>query len=222
MSELNVPESQRSVWPVAAAIAINLVPIVGVVFWGWSAFALIFLYWLENVVIGVRTLLSMAAHGLLGGGHWGAALFYCGFFTVHYGMFCFGHGAFVVGMFGRDVLGTSMFDLDGAMRIIFTQHPNLILGFVSICLWQVIQFVIFIAGGAVRRTNLQELMGAPYGRIIILHLAIIFGGFLLISLDEPVAGLVMLALLKTAFDVAEALGKAPKFIRARPSPAPPQ
>ena len=47
--------------PAALALALNLVPIAGVAFWGWSAFALIFLYWLENVIVGART-----AAGILG------------------------------------------------------------------------------------------------------------------------------------------------------------
>ena len=59
MSLAKVPTIRPLSWPVTTAIALNLIPVVGVLFWGWSAFALIFLYWLENLVVGVRTL---AAH----------------------------------------------------------------------------------------------------------------------------------------------------------------
>ena len=61
MNPAKVPTLPMLTWPVTTAIALNLIPVIGVLFWGWSAFALIFLYWLENLVVGVRTLLSMLA-----------------------------------------------------------------------------------------------------------------------------------------------------------------
>jgi hypothetical protein len=32
-------------------VAANLVPLIGVIFWGWDAFVLLMLYWLETAVI---------------------------------------------------------------------------------------------------------------------------------------------------------------------------
>ena len=37
-------------------VGFNLIPISGVFAWGWQSFDLIFLYWMENIVIGVFTL----------------------------------------------------------------------------------------------------------------------------------------------------------------------
>ena len=45
---------------VFALIAANVLPIVGVLLWGWDAGALVFLYWTENVVIGFYNILKMA------------------------------------------------------------------------------------------------------------------------------------------------------------------
>ncbi|MDZ4690165.1 DUF6498-containing protein [Terricaulis sp.] len=212
-------------WQVIAAIALNLIPLIGVAFWGWSAFALIFLYWLENVVIGVRTLISMAISGIgaremnpLG------VLVICAFFTVHYGIFCFGHGSFVVGMFGDHELGGASLDLVATARALFETLPGLRYGLASIVLWQILILILAIVRGDLAKTDPLSLMGAPYPRIIILHITIIFGAFLLLALNEPVAGLVVMALVKTAFDVAEARGKMPSFSFRR-SPAdgdPPQ
>ncbi len=190
-----------------AAIAINLIPLAGVLFWGWSAFALIFLYWLENVVIGVRTLASMIANAaVVGGVNWLGALFFGAFFTFHYGLFCFGHGIFVIALFGGQtaVIGDTMLDLAGAARALFAQQSGLLIGFASIVFWQLVQFGLFIARGEVRRVNLLELMGAPYPRIIALHATIIFGGFLLLLLNQPVWGLAVLSLVKMGWDIAEA------------------
>ena len=40
-------------------VAANLLPIVGVVFWGWDAFVLLMLYWLETAVIGFWTIVRV-------------------------------------------------------------------------------------------------------------------------------------------------------------------
>jgi len=207
MSEAKVPSLPPLTWPVAVAIGLNLIPLIGVLFWGWSAFALIFLYWLENVAIGVRTLASMFANAAVTGGmNWLGALLLGAFFTFHYGLFCFGHGVFVVALFGGEtaVIGDTMLDLVGAAHALFEQQSNLLIGFASIIVWQVVQFGLFIARGDLRRTNVLELMGAPYPRIIALHLAIIFGGFLLLMLNQPLWGLVILTLFKMGWDVADA------------------
>lgn len=211
MNAMKAPEVPTS-WPVIAAIGFNLIPVFGAAFWGWSAFALIFLYWLENLAIGGRTLLSMGANAISNGMLTGfAALFFGGFFTLHYGLFCFVHGTFVVALFGGEAGGDTMGELSGAAANLFAQQPQLYLGLLSIIAWQVVQFVRFIASGEVKRTNPMALMAQPYPRIIILHLTIIFGGFLLMALNEPVAGLVVMALVKTGFDVAEATGKGLRF-----------
>lgn len=204
LSALKVPAARALTWPIIAAIVVNLVPIVGVLFWGWSAFALVFLYWLENVVIGVRTLASMAANAwVIGRETWIAALFFGAFFTFHYGLFCFGHGVFVLALFGGNLSGDSILDVVGVARWVLVSEFNLMVGFASIVAWQVVQFVLFLTRGEVRRTNTLDLMGAPYPRIIVLHFTIIAGGFVLVLLNQPVAGLVVLALIKMAFDVAE-------------------
>lgn len=206
MSEPKVPFDRTKTWPLGLVIGLNLIPVIGVLFWGWSAFALIVLYWLENLIVGVRTLASMFANAAItGGANWLGALFFGAFFTVHYGIFCFGHGIFVMALFGGSFYGDSIIDLGGAVSKLFATQSNLAIGFASIVVWQVVQFVRFIASGEVRRTNVLELMGSPYPRIIVLHVTIIFGGFLLMLLNQPVGGILVLALVKMAYDVADVL-----------------
>jgi len=207
MSLVKVPSLPTLNWAVTTAVALNLVPVVGVVLWGWSAFALLFLYWLENVVVGVRTLASMFATAAVAGGmNWIGALAFGAFFTFHYGLFCFGHGIFLIVLFGQGIVtvGDTPLDLVAASRTLFEQQNNLLVGFASIVAWQVVQFLLFVGRGAVRRTNLLELMGEPYPRIIALHVALILGGFLLLLLNQPLWGLVVLTLVKMAADISDA------------------
>ncbi len=44
---------------VAALIAANTIPLIGVLLFGWSVFEVVVLYWFENVVLGVINVLKM-------------------------------------------------------------------------------------------------------------------------------------------------------------------
>jgi hypothetical protein len=55
--------------------------------------------------------------------------------------------------------------------------------------------------GERKRTNLQKLMGQPYGRIMVLHIAVLIGGFLTMALGSPAGLVLILVLMKTGLDV---------------------
>lgn len=44
---------------VMSLLAVNVLPLVGVLFFGWNTFNVVFVYWLENVIIGVINLLKI-------------------------------------------------------------------------------------------------------------------------------------------------------------------
>lgn len=46
-------------------------------------------------------------------------------------------------------------------------------------------------------------MAAPYGRIIFLHITILFGGMLVQFLGNPIWALIMLIVLKIGYDVGK-------------------
>ena len=80
-------------------LAVDLFPIIAVLTLGWGAAALVFLYWLENLIIGAVTLAKMTATSMRDGPGGLIGMAFLGpFFIVHYGMFCFVHGV-VVGVF---------------------------------------------------------------------------------------------------------------------------
>jgi len=59
----------------------------------------------------------------------------------------------------------------------------------------------FIGKGEYRRTAVPMLMMAPYGRIVVLHIAILFGAFAIMRLESPVFLLVLLIVGKIALDL---------------------
>ena len=42
-------------------VAVNLVPLIGVAFWGWSLMLILVLYWIESGIVGAFNVLKMAA-----------------------------------------------------------------------------------------------------------------------------------------------------------------
>src|SRR5512135_1307407 len=81
----------------------NAVPLFGVLLHQWTVFAVVLLYWGENVVVGgfnvLRMLFARPSEPIAQA----AKLFLIPFFCVHYGMFTFVHGMFVFAIFGDRV-----------------------------------------------------------------------------------------------------------------------
>src|SRR5205823_4388634 len=81
-------------------VAANLVPLAGVLFFGWSVFATLLLFWVENVIVGgfnvLRMLWAQPDNPLI----WVAKAGTIPFFIFHYGMFTTVHGVFVLTLFG--------------------------------------------------------------------------------------------------------------------------
>ena len=194
---------------VIALILANLVPVGGVLFFGWEVFPLMFLFWSENVIVGVFNVLKMVFAG--GGGKVGQAtkFFLIPFFCVHYGMFTFVHGIFIIAMFGGELHGNfpNVNTFWNAM-----QEYHLGWAVLGLIISRGISFATnFIGNGEYKNVVAPMLMAQPYGRIIVLHIAIIGGGFLVMALHSPLLGLLLLVVLKTLLDLAAHLRERIKF-----------
>jgi len=187
---------------VIVLILANLIPLYGVIFLGWEAFPVLVLFWMENVVTGIINVIKMLVCSPGNPSQWAAKLFLIPFFCFHYGLFTFVHGIFVLTVFGDFLNSTSsgLFDLhalDSAFR-----HYNIIWPFLALTISHVFSFAVnYIGKGEYKETTLSALMSQPYARVVVLHITIIAGGFLLMVLGSPIAGLVVLVILKTAIDI---------------------
>lgn len=185
----------------AALIALNALPIYGVFNWGWQSFDLIFLYWLENLIIGLFTLLRMLVRPYRHGVDLVMPLFLAPFFTLHYGLFCLGHGSFVFSLFAEGRFESR--GMTGVLHHIWPvlQDNHLLWAAICLLLLQLFDWLRQVARKGLGFDSVRQLMVAPYRRIVVLHITIIASGFALGALEEPLAGLIILVLLKTAFDI---------------------
>ena len=177
-----------------ALIVANLVPLVGVLFFDWSLFTVMFCFWLESAVIGVLNILKLViVANILG-------IIMVPFFVVHYGAFMSGHLVFILALFAPDERSFS--GLLPPADLLTSQIMNVWPAFLSICLSHGISFFYnFIGKKEFRRSTPEKQMMAPYGRIILMHVTIIFGGWLVLALGATVMALVLLIVLKIISDV---------------------
>ena len=195
--------------PQLALLAANLLPLFGVLLAGWDVGAIVLLYWIENLIIGGYTILKMLVAGRL------HALPQVLFFCLHYGFFCAVHGVFVLELTGYS--GTAVqagaWDWPGvpaplgrlaglAAGILQAAPDELPWGCLALLLSHGISFLLLYVGqGEFRRSSPRQLMRAPYRRIVVLHVAIIAGAFLVRALGSPLGLLLALVALKIIMDI---------------------
>jgi len=200
--------------PLVALVAANLIPFWGVLFWGWDAFNVVLLYWSENIVVGFYNILKMAFAKVSHPAEHLGKLFMIPFFTVHYGGFCAVHGFFVLTLFGKGDGGSMQGNSWPCFFVFLQMLLNVIKHAYSIMSIEMryamgalflshgISFVYnYLIKGEYARIKPDRLMGSPYARIVIMHLAVLFGAFLTVALGSPVGILIILVGLKTSLDV---------------------
>jgi hypothetical protein len=230
---------------VVVLILANLIPLAGVLFWDWSVFEVVVLYWLENVIIGGINILKMLTcapdpgkfdlqgrqkrqaveRGWKPGGeeaekarefvgmiethgdklrmlHHGSKLFIIPFFAIHYGIFCLVHGSFVFALLGgREGRAGIPISGPGPGGVLEFISAGGILGLVALAGSHLFSFFFnYLGKGEFRQTAVPLLMIAPYGRIVVLHIAILFGAFATMMLGSPLFLLVLLVVGKIILD----------------------
>lgn len=203
---INEPRTWRAI-DIALAVAAAVIVAYGVLVLGWSVFVVIALFWFENVIIGVFNVAKMLISGARTG-HTAsmiAALAMSAFFTIHYGMFTVVHGVFVIGLFGQTELGNpqGLFAPLGRMLGYLLADRDGWWAAVSITVLHAAAFLRWLSTTHAQPAllALPALMFAPYGRIVILHVTVLVGGLLLVTLNLPLLGALLLVALKLAFDI---------------------
>ena len=193
-----------SVGAVVALIVANLVPLIGVLFFGWSVWNILIVYWLENGIVGGFNVLKMAVaagpatppdgtrSNRPAAGNSKATLI--PFFVIHYGIFWVVHGIFVF-----------------TLPFLFTEEPAsasgvnpgaILLAGIALALSHGVSFWWNnLHGGEYRRVSAAQLMFAPYGRLLALHMTIILGAVAIGTTGAQSAAVAILVAIKLAIDL---------------------
>src|SRR5207247_2921749 len=121
------------------------------------------------------------------------------FFAVHFGGSMAIHFFFIYEMFGRplDVSVKDPAAYEALTRLFTPLWPALLALFLS----HGFSFALnFIARGEYRGATISGLMAAPYRRVTVMQVTLIFGGWLVMALNNPVPGLALLSVLKLVTD----------------------
>jgi hypothetical protein len=191
---------------VTAVLLGNIVPVVGVLFLGWDAFDVVFVYWLENAVIGVFNVLKMllagptdrAAH-VAGGLVWKA--FLIPFFCVHYGGFMAVHLMFIFFLLGSRA-GFASPGFSPFERVPELFSITMLVALIALVVEHAYEFYRnFWKAGRYKETHAMVQMFQPYVRIIVLHVSVLFGAFLLMAFSFPSVMAVLLIAIKTGIEL---------------------
>ncbi|HEV2005189.1 MAG TPA: DUF6498-containing protein [Candidatus Limnocylindrales bacterium] len=118
------------------------------------------------------------------------------FFLVHYGLFWLVHGIFVFGLptFPALAGGDNEFG-----EIVWS---SVAIGAVAMFISHGASFLFtYLGRGEYLRTSAVAQMAAPYGRVVVLHLTILFGAYLAALIGAPIGALIILVVLKTLLDL---------------------
>lgn len=199
-------------------VAANLVPLLGVVVLDWDVFSVVFLFWIENVIVGLFNVLRMVWVERGAERAPVAKIVLIPFFVFHYGMFTLVHGVFVFAMFGRVAAQSGFPTVENVTDVIVEYH--LWVAVLVLALSHGYSFVRnYVAGQEYRHVTLRQLMAQPYGRIMVLHLTILGGGLLVMALQLPAVAVAILVGLKVSIDVRAHLREHRKLQPTSPMPS---
>jgi hypothetical protein len=201
-----------------ATLVVNLIPLYGVLFWGWDTFQLLMLYWFETVMIAYwairrigllpdeQTLRAKDRPGFLHS--------QTGFFTLHAGIFIAVHFILLWAFFSwnwfKKVSGIATF----FFQLFVANGIWAALLLMALFHWVSFRTDPLVAGArpgaspAIVQAREQAagrgvmpIVGGLYARIFILQIAIILGA-VISDFTGSLAPLVIVIVLKTVVDIA--------------------
>lgn len=169
----------------------NLIPLGGVVILGWDIADIMILFWMESAIVGFFNILKMfRIAGPI-------AIFSSIFFLGHFGAFMSVHLMFVFALFIENEGGSA--SLAEVAQIFQALWPAILGLFIShaFSFW-----INFLGNKEYEKLTIGQQMQKPYTRIVLMHMTLILGGFLVLALDSRILALVLLIGMKVVADAS--------------------
>ncbi|MEW6295256.1 MAG: DUF6498-containing protein [Candidatus Diapherotrites archaeon] len=197
-----------SFYPSAIVLIIfNLIPLFGVLFYGWNTTEILLLYWSESAIIGFYTILKMLlAKGAINLQNLQQAdgkpvikinlagatpeetaekksfiikIFLVVFFCIHYGIFMAAHLFAILFLVIFRAFFSFFFNLRASIHGFETIFFNVLIAFVFLFISHGISFITnYVGRKEYEKASPTTLMFSPYPRIIVMQAALIFGAII--------------------------------------------
>lgn len=215
---MKLPKNDFVNIPVIVLVVANILPLWGVLFLKWDAFYIILLYWSENLAVGFYNILKISAVRVKHPVEHLAKLFLIPFFTIHYGGFMAVHGFFILAFAQKAQEGISVPSIGrqtwpcflvfiqlliNVIRQMFSIiPPQMKFAILALFVSHGVSFVYnYLLKGEYKTAKTKDLMNQPYARVVVLHIAILAGGFFTMMIGSPVALLFILVIGKIILDI---------------------
>ncbi len=190
---LPAPLSLSSPTAIALIVA-NCLPLVGVFSGHITLAQVMVLFWSENLIIGFFTLLKIIIVG-----RWGA-LMAAPFFAGHYGGFMAVHFMFVYAFF---IAMPGHGPGSPELAVVAAMYKPLWPAAIALLISHALSFALnFIGRREYQSETVGALMNAPYKRVVLLHLTIIFGGWVVMMVQSTAPAVALLIGLKIIADLS--------------------
>ena len=191
--------------PSLVLVLSNCIPLLGILFLGWSVLETIALYWLESAVVAICTLVLLLLMPILPadreGTPFNAKFFLIPFFVIHFSIFMGVHLLvilFFLGDLDKDVLHQ--------VAGIFWNNTSMRWSILSLLLSHGYSFFTYEIATKkylepLRKDNLWQIMARPYKRVVVMQLTVLLSAaaILILRLPQPMA--VAMVVIKTYFDL---------------------
>ncbi len=168
-----------------ALLLANLASLAAAVFFGWSVFELLMLFWAETVLIGLLVVLRLGTMGLRRKLRWMPSLI-LGFLLI-FTAFVSAHLLLLLGLFKPE--DSDWFPLSLALPLL------------ALAISHVLSYATeFIGQRGYLYLDPQTLAFQPFKRVVVMQVTLILGGMLAMEMAEPLYALAVLMLLKIGLD----------------------
>lgn len=191
----------------------NLVPLIGVLFYGWDASLVLALFWIENLIIGAFNLIKMLV--ITARAMRVNELFLSFFFVLHFGLFCSAHGLLLWDLLDLGKINASVYfgEVGFGPLELFAEGATVLLGFIelhgsvimlgitALALSHLVSFIEhFILRGEIFTLTNRDMMARPYGQVLAMHAGLILGAIAIDKFGSTTALLAIIVALKLLLD----------------------
>lgn len=161
------------------SILSNLFPLYGVIMYDWTIFSVVYIYWIELLIISTFQLFKiLLAQGDAGSGFMSRLTLAFKFFAFRTGIFFF-YLLFIIVFLGFMVSAKEKGAGLNIIRIMTFQDVFFKVAMLSFVVYNLVEFIVkYIATGKYKYAKPADYYSMFDGRIIVVHIVVVLGTFL--------------------------------------------